>query len=152
MYTKKQNKTKTKKRFGEWRNNGRGKHDSHFKRKDEDGQFVIDHINLFPVVDSHYYGTKTSKKYIKPGLNIQKMYDLYKYKCSSNTCSADKSFFYRYNFNNFFNIGSYIPKSDRCDHCEGYKIKVQEKYLFLKKKKKKKKSKIMIFICMKKSK
>ena len=41
-------------------------------------------------------------------------------------------------FNNFFNIGFHSPKSDQS------KIKVQEKYLFLKKQ-----SKIMVFICMK---
>ena len=36
------------------KSDGRGKDDSHFQIKDEDRQFVIDPINSFPVVDSHY--------------------------------------------------------------------------------------------------
>ena len=41
--------------------------------------------------------------------------------------SAVKSSFYGYVFNNFFNIGFHSPKSDRCNRCEEYKIKVPKK-------------------------
>lgn len=74
------------------KSDGRGKHD--FKIKDEDRRFVIDHINSLPAVDSHYCRAKTNKKYAEPGLNIEKMYDLYECKCSSNGRSAVKSSFY----------------------------------------------------------
>ena len=75
------------------KSDGRGKHDSHFKIKDEDQQFVIDLINSFPVMDSHYCRAKTNKKYLKYelGLNIEKIHDLYKCKCSNKGRFAVKS-------------------------------------------------------------
>ena len=36
------------------KSDARGKHNNHFKVSDEDRQKVINHINSFPVVDSHY--------------------------------------------------------------------------------------------------
>ena len=49
-----------------------------------DGLGKHDHKNSFAVVDSHYCWAKTNKKYIEPGLNIHKTYDLCKCKCSNN--------------------------------------------------------------------
>ena len=105
---------------------GRGKHSNHFKVDEVQRKFVIDHINSFPVIESHYCRAKTNKKYLEPGLNIEKMYDLYKSQCIDQGHSAVKSSYYRYVFNNFFNIGFHVPKTDRCDRCEEYKIKKQE--------------------------
>ena len=42
----------------------------------EQREIVIAHINSFPVIDSHYCRAKTNKKYVQPGLNIERMYDL----------------------------------------------------------------------------
>ena len=55
------------------------------------------------------------------------MFDLYKTECFNEGHSAVKSSFYRHVFNNFFNIGFHVPKTDRCDRCEEMKVKEQEK-------------------------
>ena len=75
-----------------------GKHGSYFKTNDEDWIFLIDCINLFPVVDSHYCLAKTYKKYMEPNLNIEKMYDFCKCNYSNNGRSTVKSSFYHYCF------------------------------------------------------
>ena len=60
---------------------GRGKK-CHSNVTKEHREIVIAHINSFPVIDSHYCRAKTNKKYAQPGLNIERMYDLYKSHCS----------------------------------------------------------------------
>ena len=44
-------------------------------------QKVMQNTSSFPTVDAHYCRAKTNKKYLEAGLNIQKMYDLYKEHC-----------------------------------------------------------------------
>ena len=105
---------------------GRGKHGKQSSVSDVNCQKVVDHINSFPVIDSHYCRARTNKKYLDPGLNIEKMYDLHK----MNTCKlgehAVKPSYYRSVFNTCFNIGFHVPKTDRCDRCEEIKIKQKE--------------------------
>ena len=110
------------------KSDGRGKHDSHFKIKDEEREFVIDHINSLPVVDSHYCRTKTNKKYIEPDLKIEKIYDLY----NVNVPTTDVLLLSLCFITMFLiiNIGFHSPKSDRCGRCEENIIKVPKKYNF----------------------
>ena len=59
---------------------GKGRHESHHRVSEEKkkGCFrVLEHINSFPIVESHYCRAKTNKKYLEAGLNIAKMYDFY---------------------------------------------------------------------------
>ena len=56
----------------------RGRHESHHRVSEEQKRGVLEHINSFPVVESHYCRAKTNKKYLGAGLNIEKMYGLYK--------------------------------------------------------------------------
>ena len=90
---------------------------------EEKKEKVRQHINSFPLIDSHYCRAKTSKKYLEPSLNISKMYDLYKKKCLRNGDEPVKESFYRYTFNNEYNIDFHKPKTDRCDFCELFKVK-----------------------------
>ncbi|KAF2903021.1 hypothetical protein ILUMI_03166 [Ignelater luminosus] len=75
------------------------------------------HIRSFPSIDPHYCREKAQKKYLEAGLNIRRMYDLYrgtmenpvKYHLSTEI------------FNNEFNIAFQKPKKDLCDKCELFK-------------------------------
>lgn len=88
---------------------------------------VRDHINSFPVIDSHYCRAKTNKAYLQPFLNISKMYDLYKEKCLETSENPVKESYYRFVFNTEFNIDFHKPKKDRCDICELHKVKIGNK-------------------------
>ena len=44
-------------------------------------QEVINHINRFPRVESHYCRKDTKREYLDPKLSIAKMYELYKTHC-----------------------------------------------------------------------
>ncbi len=94
----------------------------HIKMKisDEKRNSVIEHINSFPKVESHYRRAQTSKDYFESSLNLLKIYDLYEEKCLKSTPPKIpvKVSFYRHIFNTEFNIDFIKPKNDRCDICE----------------------------------
>lgn len=81
---------------------------------------IIDHISLFPAVESHYCRQNTQKKYLDSFLNVSKMYSLYTDLCKANDIQPAKQSTYRWVFNTEFNIGFHVPKSDRCDLCEAF--------------------------------
>lgn len=84
-------------------------------------QKVKDHINKFPVIDSHYCRSSTNMKYLDGSLSISKMYRLYKESCGDAT--PVKSHLYREIFNTNFNLSFYKPKKDQCDLCAEMKNK-----------------------------
>ena len=104
---------------------GRGKHNNHYKVTQDER--VIARINSFPVIDSHYCRVKTNQKYLEADLNMEKMYDQYKEKCLTEGISYVKPSYYRYLFNNNFNIAFHVLKTDRCEKCEEIKVKRNEK-------------------------
>jgi len=53
-----------------------GKHRKH-KLADTHRKAVIDHINSFPRVQSHYCRSRTQKEYLDDGLSIARMYNLF---------------------------------------------------------------------------
>ena len=55
------------------------------------------------------------------------MYDLYKEKYLTENISYVKPSYYRYLFNNNFNITFHVPKTDRCEKCEEIKVKRNKK-------------------------
>ena len=79
------------------------------------------------MINSHYCRAKTSKQYLDPSLNISKMYDLCKEKCLEINEEPVKESYYRFIFNTAYNIGFHKPKTDRCDFCELYKVKNDNK-------------------------
>ena len=121
MFIKKKDKIS-----GTLKQDGRGKHGKHSKVTDEQRNDIMNHINSFPVMESHYCRAKTNKKYLQSDLKIEKMYDLYKVKCAEVEKVPVKSAYYRYIFNTCFNIDFHIPKTDRCEKCEEIKIKEKE--------------------------
>ena len=82
---------------------------------------IRDHINKYPVVDSHYCRKSTQKKYLDPGLNLTEMYRMYCEECSASGRPAAKKWAYDEVFHNEFNLGFHRPKKDQCDFCVKYK-------------------------------
>ena len=62
----------------------RGHHEPKHKLSAERHQFIKNHIESFPVVESHYCHADTSRKYLEPGLSVIKMHELYKKNAKKN--------------------------------------------------------------------
>ena len=94
----------------------------HPKRKatESQRQAVIKHISSFPAIESHYCRSDSSRKYIDPLLSVSRMYALF---CEQSSGPVViKESYYRGVFNANFNIGFHVPKKDRCNKCEKFRI------------------------------
>ena len=103
----------------------RGRHVPANKTTDSKRSLVKEHIESFPLVESHYIRKTSQRKYLAPGLSISKMYDLYvEYNKEKDTTSTPvKSNIYREIFCNDYNISFHVPKKDQCLQCEQFKQK-----------------------------
>lgn len=100
----------------------RGKSMFNHRKPEGDVDFCREHIKSFPSVESHYCRSHTNRTYLGSHLTISKMYNLYVENCKEKDIPpAKKSMYYRI-FATEFNLGFHIPKSDRCDVCEAYKV------------------------------
>ena len=95
----------------------RGRHPPGVKRPDDNKAFIINHINKFPRVPSHYCRKDTNKEYLPGDVNLQTMYDLYAEECQELGIVTEKIWLYRQIFNTKFNISFHVPKKDVCDKC-----------------------------------
>lgn len=92
------------------------------KTSDENIQKIVDHINSFPQVESHYTRKDSRKRYLAPDLNIQQLYRLYSEDyCQRLGLAPVKQEIYRRVFNTQFNLGFFIPKKDQCSTCNSYR-------------------------------
>lgn len=81
------------------------------------------HIQLFPLLESHY-GRKDSKRlYLSADLNQSKMYDLYVEYMEKNYSGKEivPASMYKHIFCTEFNISFHVPKKDACKYCEKLK-------------------------------
>ena len=101
----------------------RGKHVPANKTTNKAVDLVKEHINSFPLVESHYIRKTSKRKYLATGLSIQKMYDLYIEYCKAKDDIPVKSKVYRRIFCTEFTISFHTPKKDQCLECELYKQK-----------------------------
>jgi hypothetical protein len=100
------------------------KRPSNRKLPKEKHDFVCEHINMFPKVDSHYCRQSSEKQYLDSNLNISEMYRLYVSKCNEMQIQPVQESMYRYIFQNEFNLGFHVPKKDACDSCTAYNVMV----------------------------
>ena len=89
---------------------GRGKKQPWNKTVDETEQAVIDHINSFPIMESHYSRKDSAKKYLAHDLNIRKMWQLYKIECEKNGVKNVQEGKYQQIFCEKFNLAFFKPK------------------------------------------
>lgn len=89
----------------------RGKKTPANKTSEENLQRVRDHINSFARYDIHYQQTSKGK-FLKPELNVKKMYGLYHMECQMQNVPFVKENIYRTVFNEEFNLTFLSPRKD----------------------------------------
>ena len=81
---------------------------------------IIEHIQSFPTVESHYVRKSSNYEYLPDGLNLAKIYRLYLNWCSDrNKHPESKGLYYRV-FTSRFNLKFNKLKKDACDNCTSY--------------------------------
>jgi hypothetical protein len=81
--------------------------------------YIRNHINSIPRIESHYARADTNKEYVcQWGLSVTALYRKYVEWCETQGKTAGKLHLYRHIFNTEFNIAFHFPKKDRCDKCE----------------------------------
>lgn len=106
----------------------RGKHSNRpNKISTERRQSVFDHIKEIPKYQSHYSrAMNPNKLYFDSDMNIEILYrDYYVPWCIEKNIEPVINQYYRLIFNNEFNIGFKLPKSDTCKSCDLYKVQTK---------------------------
>ncbi|KAK5644896.1 hypothetical protein RI129_006196 [Pyrocoelia pectoralis] len=75
---------------------------------------VRNHIESFPVVESHYCRSDSKRKYLDPSLNINVMYEMDKQSRQEHNLDVAKPCAYRKIFSEEYNLGFHRPKKDQC--------------------------------------
>ena len=89
----------------------RGRHEPPNKTSQEDLDVISQHIESFPVYESHYSRSDNpNRKYLSPDLTVAKMYNLYKERCLPEGKRAASEWIYRKHFNENYNLsfGRYV--------------------------------------------
>lgn len=82
---------------------------------------MLDHIDSFPRINSHYLRAQTQREYIDGCLTIAEMYRLYVVNQEQNGKDYVLKHAYYELFNNHRNIGFFQPKTEQCTICEAWK-------------------------------
>lgn len=99
----------------------RGKKVPPNKIKEDEIEFVKQHIESFPVVESHYCRKDSKKKYLSQDVkSILNMYRLYKELCRETGKNPVSEAKYREIFNKEYNLSFFKPKKDLCLLCTNY--------------------------------
>ncbi|KAJ8940472.1 hypothetical protein NQ314_010719 [Rhamnusium bicolor] len=102
----------------------RGRKEPANKTPGVDIQEVKNHIESFPVMESHYCRETNQRQYLDPTLSITKMYNLYVQECENNNKNKVSEAIYRKIFCTDYNLAFFKPKKDQCSTCEKYKNKL----------------------------
>ena len=95
------------------------KHDHH-ANCEERQKNVMDHIQLFKVVESHYVRKESKYQYLPDTLNISEMHRMYTEWCDEQGINAENYAFYKRVFNENFDLKFHKPKKDECDKCTSF--------------------------------
>lgn len=107
----------------------RGRHVPRNKLPDNVLNRVRLHITSFPSYESHYSRNKSSKKYLGPELNKEKMYKLYLAKCEEDKvpkASIAKKWAYKNILKSEFNLSFKTPSADTCDSCDKFIVQLKD--------------------------
>lgn len=85
---------------------------------------VMEFIQRFKVIESHYCRNRTNRKYLPSTLNITKMWRMYSSEFKDTPLEVKKSYF-RGIFNRCYNIGFGSPRTDVCSVCLQLKEKIK---------------------------
>ncbi|XP_054720939.1 uncharacterized protein LOC129230559 [Uloborus diversus] len=98
----------------------RGKKTPANKTSEENLNRVREHINKFPRYDCHY-APSPKGKFLKPDLNVKKMYGMYVEESQFNNQPYVKENIYRTVFNEEFSLSFLSPRKELCPRVEGPK-------------------------------
>ncbi|KAI4469687.1 dna-directed rna polymerases i ii and iii subunit rpabc2 [Holotrichia oblita] len=98
----------------------RGKKEPYNKTPAADIDKVKQHIESFPVMESHYVRKSTQRKYLDCKLNITKMHSLYLELCEKDKSKPVSILTYRRIFCNNYNLSFFVPRKDQCQLCVQY--------------------------------
>lgn len=101
-------------------NDKRGRHFPANKTTEDVFNKVKQHIDSFPVTESHYVRRESKRKYLDCKLSISKMYYLYKEKCVSLNEKPVSITTYKRIFCENYNYSFFKPKKDQCSTCAKY--------------------------------
>lgn len=107
----------------------RGQAPSVNKVPDNDKLFVKQFIDRFPRYRSHYNRSMSDRYYLKPGLNIKKIYREYDKVCVEDNRAVVTEHMFRDIFNTQFNIHFKRPKTDTCKICDDLKARLKNEKL-----------------------
>jgi len=97
----------------------RGRHIPHNKTSDVDVKHIEEFIKQIPTYESHYSRQKNrNRRYLAPDLNICKLYNLYKSKCTTENRKIISEHVFRKIFNEHFNLSFHPPHQDTCKTCD----------------------------------
>lgn len=102
----------------------RGKHPKGNAISGDVRDLIRDHINLFPVKQSHYSGQ--DYHYLDARFNVKIMYDLF---CSKYPHVKVTYYYYLKFFHENFNLHFGRPQVDTCNICEGLTLKIKSSSL-----------------------
>lgn len=80
---------------------------------------ILEHINKFPRMESHYCRLESKRDYLHPNLNKQTMYDMFTHENASKGISASYTSYC--NVLKSQNISFHNPKKDMCKICQTYR-------------------------------
>lgn len=92
------------------------------KTPEEQISLIKEHIESFPVMESHYVRQSSKRKYLDSRLSILKMYELYTEFCKNRNERHVSEFIYRNIFCTSYNLAFFKPKKDQCATCCKYKL------------------------------
>ena len=106
----------------------RGHHAAANKTSDEARQFVLNFIRALPTCSSHYSRAKSpNRMYLPPGSTFKGVYSAYCEAVTEKKVQHLKvSNFVFQGILKEFNIGVEPPRSDTCNFCDEYKIKISK--------------------------
>ncbi|KAF0749901.1 Uncharacterized protein FWK35_00022965 [Aphis craccivora] len=99
----------------------RGKKEPVNKKSSETINSIKNHIEKFPIVESHYCRSNTKRQYLDPTLSISKMHELYIQESIEKGNEPVSLTTYRTIFSENYNLDFFKPKKDQCLSCEKFK-------------------------------
>ena len=96
----------------------RGRHAPGIQIAEEEKKSIRDHIESYPVMESHYCRSNSTKQYLDSNLNIKTMYRQYQDKCAEMERAPLKFNMYQSIFCNEYNYSFRKPKKDLCSICD----------------------------------
>ena len=80
-------------------------------------QKIKNHIESFPLTESHYYRKSSQKMYLDSKLSIAKMHSLYEELCVNYNEKPVSKTTYKRIFCKEYNYSFFKPKKDKCSFC-----------------------------------